>query len=196
MVYIYPKQSSWAHRADRTSGRSWSLGEKVLFYISGLCYVSWLAVLGKEVSSSPLILLLGTEASWMCPALLPPVWNVNKPAGKTKTQLRALPQPRDGQGRPPGPRGAHRACPSSLGMSCSLEWSLQNHTSHLSPSSCSCFSGGEKTWQKPSHHIESAPMHEQNPGHSMNVSLCSCILESQVPEGSPWPAFENVLLGD
>lgn len=37
-------------------------------------------------------LLLGTEASRSCracPALLPLAWNVNKPAGKTKTQQSA-----------------------------------------------------------------------------------------------------------
>ena len=44
------------------------------------------AALGKAASSPLLSLLLGTEASRSCPALLPLDWNVNKPAGKTKTQ--------------------------------------------------------------------------------------------------------------
>lgn len=42
---------------------------KVWFYVSGLVYVSWLAVLGT--ASPPLSLPLGTEASRCCPALLP-----------------------------------------------------------------------------------------------------------------------------
>lgn len=69
---IYPKKEFLStHGTDRSSPvRFVSLGKKVLFYVSGLFYVSWIAVLGTEVSP-PLSLLLGTEASWCCPALLP-----------------------------------------------------------------------------------------------------------------------------
>lgn len=69
----------WAPRADRTSMRFLSLGEKKVSF-----YVSWLVGLGKAVPSPPRSLLLGTEASCSCPALLPLTWNVNKPAAETK----------------------------------------------------------------------------------------------------------------
>jgi hypothetical protein len=53
----------------------------------------------KETSSPPQSLLLGIEASQSCPALLPLAWNVNKPAGETKTQLSAFQGPSSWQQR-------------------------------------------------------------------------------------------------
>ena len=123
----------WEHGVPGPPGKSHS----------GSFYDSWLVALGKEASSPPMSLFLGTEASrscLACSALLPLAWNVNKPASKTKTQPSA-----PGRGRPgQRPREAHHACPSFPGRSCSPGWSPLSHTSHLCPSSYSYFSGGEK----------------------------------------------------
>lgn len=128
--------------------RSVSLGEKV----SGLLYVSWLAVLGTEVSS-PRSLLPGTSRPphTAQPSYL--AWNANKPAVENKTSVLC---------HSPAPgRGAHRACPSSLGRSCSPEWSPLSHTSHLCPFSCSCSSRGENGAETKSPHC--VCMREQGP---------------------------------
>lgn len=141
----FPQKTSWAHGANRTRPVTFvSLSEKEVLFIMSLAHFMTLgfAALGKAASSPLRSLLLGTEASRSCPALLPLDWNVNKPAGKTKTQPSAV--GRRGARLAGWLRGAHRACPSFPGRSCSPGWSPLSHTSHLCPFSCSCFSGGEK----------------------------------------------------
>lgn len=64
----------WAPRADRTSVRFCP-------WVRRRSHFMFLGLSGWE---KQFLLLLGTEASCSCPALLPLSWNVNKPAAETK----------------------------------------------------------------------------------------------------------------
>lgn len=125
----------------------------------------FLARYARERNGSSEELLLGTEAWQSCSALLPFAWNVNEPARETKTQLRAS----RGPGRETGCGKTHRACPSSLVTSCSLEWSPPSHTSHPCLSFYSCFSRGEKWSKDPVSQSCPCVCTQAAPGSGMNI---------------------------